>query len=392
MTSNTGLQNMTMTYRCNLLALFATVPLLAACPVDGDLGDEGNGEADEAGEAGNGSEAGDADASQGDGGDGGVTQGNSGTSGSDDGQVSESEGGTDTGVVTETGDSGGEPCDTEEECGPAPGAPNFLCDDGVTTGGPGPCQELEGGGCGYPIVECPACCYGSEVPQCFEGASCCADGTWACNDGGGGSGCESGEGIECNCCDPAQADAMGCIEGASCCADGTWACNDGDGGSSCEADGAVCSGGGNVCEDDGASCAGGETCCDGLMCCTGLPVPVGEEYCSAQCPISDRERKENFDVIKPEVVLDKLLSMPLSTWNYKFEDKKIRHIGPMAQDFIATFEVGSTDKAIYTVDADGVAFASIKALNNKIETLESDNAALKSTLKAMRLRLDALEK
>jgi hypothetical protein len=37
-------------------------------------------------------------------------------------------------------------------------------------------------------------------------------------------------------------------------------------------------------------------------------------------------------------------------------------MGPMAQDFRAAFELGSDDKRISTVDADGVALAAIQAL------------------------------
>jgi hypothetical protein len=44
---------------------------------------------------------------------------------------------------------------TEEVCGPAMGAPNYLCDDGVTVAGPGPCEVQEDGICGWTMVECP---------------------------------------------------------------------------------------------------------------------------------------------------------------------------------------------------------------------------------------------
>jgi len=43
---------------------------------------------------------------------------------------------------------------TELECGPAPGAPNFMCDDG-SWGGPGPCARGADGVCGYAWRECP---------------------------------------------------------------------------------------------------------------------------------------------------------------------------------------------------------------------------------------------
>jgi hypothetical protein len=43
---------------------------------------------------------------------------------------------------------------TPEECGPAPAAPNFLCDDG-SIGGPGPCERNDAGVCGWTFRECP---------------------------------------------------------------------------------------------------------------------------------------------------------------------------------------------------------------------------------------------
>jgi len=48
-----------------------------------------------------------------------------------------------------------------------------------------------------------------------------------------------------DCCDPADEPGTNgnplCFEGASCCADGSWACNNGDGSSSCDATGQACS-------------------------------------------------------------------------------------------------------------------------------------------------------
>jgi hypothetical protein len=81
---------------------------------------------------------------------------------------------------------------------------------------------------------------------------------------------------------------------------------------------------------------------------------------------SDRNLKENFQVINPREVLEKVATIPITTWNYK-EDPSSRHLGPMAQDFFAAFAVGPDDKHITTVDADGVAMAAIQGLNQKLE-------------------------
>lgn len=54
-------------------------------------------------------------------------------------------------------------------------------------------------------------------------------------------------------------------------------------------------------------------------------------------------------------VLASLAKIPIETWNLKSQDPSVHHIGPMAQDFYAAFEVGEDERHISTVDADGVA-------------------------------------
>ena len=45
---------------------------------------------------------------------------------------------------------------TEDECGPHPGMPNYLCSDGVTMAGPGDCIQNAAGQCYWEIITCPA--------------------------------------------------------------------------------------------------------------------------------------------------------------------------------------------------------------------------------------------
>src|SRR5262249_18476924 len=98
---------------------------------------------------------------------------------------------------------------------------------------------------------------------------------------------------------------------------------------------------------------------------------------------SDRNAKENFQPVSPEEMLDKVASLPIQEWNFK-TDADTRHIGPMAQDFYATFGVGPDEKHIATVDAEGVALAAIQGLNKKLEAKENEITELKA-------RLDKLE-
>jgi hypothetical protein len=71
--------------------------------------------------------------------------------------------------------------------------------------------------------------------------------------------------------------------------------------------------------------------------------------------ISDRNVKENFAPVDGQDVLASLAKIPIETWNLKSQDPSVRHIGPMAQDFYAAFEVGEDERHISTVGADGVA-------------------------------------
>ncbi|MFT3789572.1 MAG: tail fiber domain-containing protein [Rudaea sp.] len=118
--------------------------------------------------------------------------------------------------------------------------------------------------------------------------------------------------------------------------------------------------------------------------------------------LSDRTAKDAFAPVDTRALLDRLVAMPMTTWHYKQQDPSIRHIGAIAQDFRAAFEVGEDERHISTVDADGVALAAIQGLNAKLEeslaTLKQSNAAkdaqidaLRSELAAQQARVAALE-
>src|ERR1051326_4428085 len=101
--------------------------------------------------------------------------------------------------------------------------------------------------------------------------------------------------------------------------------------------------------------------------------------------ISDRHAKEAFAPVDPDSILDGVATLPIETWRYKGD--RIRHIGPMAQDFAAAFAVGPDDRHIDLVDASGVALAAIQALVRRVEAQESELTALRAAL--ARLQADA---
>lgn len=91
--------------------------------------------------------------------------------------------------------------------------------------------------------------------------------------------------------------------------------------------------------------------------------------------LSDRNAKTAVRRVDPREVLEKIIALPLNTWQYKSQEAKYRHMGPMAQDFYAAFHLGETDRGIDTIDADGVALAAIQGLNSLIAEKDAKAAA-----------------
>jgi hypothetical protein len=128
------------------------------------------------------------------------------------------------------------------------------------------------------------------------------------------------------------------------------------------------------------------------MCCEGVPIPQGQAICfEGVCPDSDRNLKREFAAVDTDDILERLATVPVTTWSYRAEDASIRHLGPMAQDFKDTFGVGASETFIFQVDADGVALASIQALHRRVGALQDENTALRETVAALQSRMDALE-
>jgi hypothetical protein len=105
---------------------------------------------------------------------------------------------------------------------------------------------------------------------------------------------------------------------------------------------------------------------------------------------SDRNIKDNFQPVDEQAILDKVAQLPIETWNYTDREPGVKHIGPMAQDFMAAFGVGDSDKHIHMVDANGVNLAAIKALNRKLEEKDAQIDALSEKLDAVMKKLEEL--
>ena len=102
--------------------------------------------------------------------------------------------------------------------------------------------------------------------------------------------------------------------------------------------------------------------------------------------MSDRNLKRDIAPVDEQAVLETVARLPISTWSYRKDDPGVRHMGPMAQDFKAAFELGDTDRSYNPVDAHGVELAAIQALYERvqaqearIERLEKENTGLRAT-------------
>ena len=103
----------------------------------------------------------------------------------------------------------------------------------------------------------------------------------------------------------------------------------------------------------------------------------------------DRNAKTNPTSVDARQILEKLAHLPIQNWNYRTDPASVRHIGPTSQDFQATFGLNGDDNVhISAVDAQGIALAAIKGLNEK---LQAENNQLRTNLASLEVRLTALE-
>ena len=90
---------------------------------------------------------------------------------------------------------------------------------------------------------------------------------------------------------------------------------------------------------------------------------------------SDVNLKENFTTLDAADILEKISKLNITRWMYKGTEAEY-HIGPMAQDFHAAFNVGVNDKSISTIDPAGVALIGVQELKKRNDELQKTNDAL----------------
>ena len=107
---------------------------------------------------------------------------------------------------------------------------------------------------------------------------------------------------------------------------------------------------------------------------------------NAWVSVCDQKRKENFEKLDGEDVLQKISNINFTSWNYKQQDPKIyRHYGIMAQDFYNAFgkdKYGSigNDTTVNPIDMIGIDMTAIQALEKRTSELKNQHAMLNNKL------------
>lgn len=125
---------------------------------------------------------------------------------------------------------------------------------------------------------------------------------------------------------------------------------------------------------------------------------AGEMTATTYNTSSSRSLKENIVPVDGREVLDRLVAIPVAEWNFRSDEARARHLGPMAEDFQTAFGLGSDERHIGLMDATGVTMAALQGLHSlveekdgRIEELEQRNAELEARNAAIEERLKALE-
>ncbi|UCB51525.1 MAG: hypothetical protein JSV10_05860 [Candidatus Zixiibacteriota bacterium] len=110
---------------------------------------------------------------------------------------------------------------------------------------------------------------------------------------------------------------------------------------------------------------------------------------------SSRSFKEAFQPLDAQELLAKISKLPVEAWRYRGTQE--RHIGPVSEDFVRAFDVGTVengrrdDKYLSPGDVAGVALAGVKELVQKNEQLMQQNQELKAMLEELKRRINKLE-
>lgn len=117
----------------------------------------------------------------------------------------------------------------------------------------------------------------------------------------------------------------------------------------------------------------------------GVSLPAGG---GSWASVSDKNKKENFEIVDGNAILKGIEMLDVTSWNYKTQSSKIRHIGPMAQDFYQYFKFGESDSTITSIDIDGINLIALKTLALKMKELKKSA----EEMEVLKMKIYKLEK
>ena len=89
--------------------------------------------------------------------------------------------------------------------------------------------------------------------------------------------------------------------------------------------------------------------------------------------VSSKSKKENFENLDKQDILQRINNLNLERWNYSCEEDNVKRIGPYAEEFHKEFNLGGEDdKMIATYDIAGVSIVGIQALTELVKSQEKE--------------------
>ncbi len=91
---------------------------------------------------------------------------------------------------------------------------------------------------------------------------------------------------------------------------------------------------------------------------------------------SSRALKHAIESVATRDILDRVLQLPVYTWQYRADSAGARHLGPMAEDVFAAFDLGIGERSLAPADVAALALAAAQALRDELAARDAELDAL----------------
>ncbi len=105
---------------------------------------------------------------------------------------------------------------------------------------------------------------------------------------------------------------------------------------------------------------------------------------------SSGKRKENIEPVAHAELLETVAALELFRWNYKTDPNKTRHLGPLAEDFYTSFNLGHDERHVSPGDVAGVALAAVQALQEELRQRDRKLDELTTVLRELQREMQVL--